>query len=321
MDSDQPEPMTAAERRRHVLRTWKQANPDRVAAYRHKARTENREKWLEQRREESRRRHARQSAERERKERLNASQRRRYAENLDASRAYRRAAQARHLDRQRAADPEGFRERKNAAGRAWRAANRDELNRRARESYHEHPDRERAKRQRYFQAHQEEIRERRRAAYRRNPEAIKAANRRYKERERQRRAAGLPPCRRHTVPDAERAKNRAAADEFFSRPVTAERLERLRAELRTPDELLFDWARHSARARAAYELAHSPELAARVHDELERRTPLTAREREEARMDQIARGINARLRTQPRSASPQLRPPSTPRVGGHDGPL
>ena len=119
------------------------------------------------------------------------------------------------------------------------------------------------------------------------------AARAWKARERCRIEAGLPPHRRHRTTSTERDINLENATLFFARHREANAVAALRDEGRTPQRLLDEWQRDCYRARTAHYAERNPELR---HDVAGR---LSAEER---RMDDVAREINARLRTGKRRA-------------------
>jgi hypothetical protein len=303
---------SAEERRRQVAhegrRRWREANAEHVAEYqrkyRRRAKARDPEKWAREHREEMRRSNLRRRRRRER----NATSRAKYAENLELSRERSRMYRRQQVEREKAADPEAYRLKHNAEVRAWRAKNRDALNARRRENYRQDPEPTRVRARERFERNKEHVRAKRREYYQSNKEKVLASNRAYKERERRRREAGLPPHRLQQVTRQERERNRAAAEEFFTRPLTPERRDALE---RTSPDLIAKWQAETARLRAIHGYAEDEPVRERLQREREACQLMQQRQRdheaahqaaEDARLDDIARTINNRLRTQPRRA-------------------
>ena len=291
------------------LRAWKAAHPEKVKEYRARFR----ERHLEQVRRENRE-----------GERRRVRARDRYALDPAGNLEYQRQRRA----AQRAANPDGYREAKRARNKRWRDRHREEQNAKRREKHRDNPDAKRESAARYYQTHGEQVRERRRAYYHANREAQLEKQRQWRAREKRRRAAGLPPRRLHRTAAAERAANRGAAVEFFERERTPEQIAILTEELRTPDDVIARWERDSERARIASAIAADTDITRPLtvsqmrHRERERaaRQKQVAREVEEARMDQIARAINERLRTRPRPVRSHNHSP-TPHIPDTSGGL
>lgn len=237
-----------------------------------------------------------------------AAWRRRLETNPEYERQRARRNQIRYVARQLAADPDGYRQRRREQARAYRAKNRDKLNAQKRERYLRDPERMRASTRAYLEKNKETVRDQRRGYYQANRERILAANRRWKARERHRRANGLPPTRLHKISGPEKLRNRAVADAFFSRRRTAEEIEHLMFGGPTPEHLIRAWNQESERARAAHRFGTEKALQERLEQEQQARRDLLAAE--EARMDAIARTINDRLRTQPRTRETPLTEPA-----------
>ena len=131
---------------------------------------------------------------------------------------------------------------------------------------------------------------------------------------------------------AERDSNSAAADQFFAGARTPEQSQSIRAEWITPQEVRNLQKRDAARARAA-DLARNAEVTARRQEERRRQQAGLRRDilrelakagttDEEARMDEIARAINAQLRSRPQRrphhndpAAPHTQATAPPRGG------
>ncbi|TQK17766.1 hypothetical protein FBY40_0243 [Microbacterium sp. SLBN-154] len=281
-----------ARRKAERLKQWKQANPDKVKRYR-----DNRgsDASKARRRERDRARREKERADEERRAAARARARDWYAENrerhLEAQRQYRAA--------QRAADPDGFRVAKRERNKRWRDGHRDQENAKLREKYRADPEQKRAGAARYYENHAEKVKARRREYYARNRDAQLEKQRAWRAREKRRLDAGLPAYRVHRTAKAERDANRVAATTFFTRSRTTNEIETMLEELGTPAELLAPFQRDCARARAEYRHAIAPgrpEPAARSADRV-------AREREDERLDAIARAINDQLRHAPRNGS------------------
>lgn len=270
-------------------RRWREANREHRAEYQRAWRDRNREHVRTSNREYMRRKTAEAKTDLERKAQKAQYARNRYHSDIEGSRAkareYREAARAR--------DPEGYRSSRKRANDRWRAKHKDEINARLRERNRIDPDAKRVRSRRHYENHAEERRAYRRRYYEENRERELAKQRQWREREKRRVEAGLPVRRLHRLTPDERRDNTRAADEFFARPVTAEFRAWLEAELRTPPELIAAWERETARIRATQWALRHPEASARI---------VNRNEAEEERMDTIARIINDRLRTTPRTA-------------------
>lgn len=288
------------------LRAWKAANPEKVKEYRARFRERHLEQVRRENREGERRRAAKRRTANAAAERRRVRARERYAQDPAGNLEYQRQRRA----AQRAADPDGYREAKRARNKRWQDRHRDEQNAKRRQKHRDNPDAKRESAARYYQTHGEQVRERRRAYYHANREAQLEKQRQWRAREKRRRDAGLPPRRLHRTAAAERAANRGAAAEFFERERTPEHVAILRNELRTPGDVIARWERDSERARIASAIAADEDIThpltaaqmrrrEREHAAQQRQV---AREVEEARMDQIAKTINDRLRTHPRPA-------------------
>ena len=292
--------------------------------YREKTRerANERERANRQRRRERREREAQQHERRR-------SYSRRYAET---HREANRQSQRVYLARRMAEDPVGFRGHRNALQREWYARHKEQITAKARDAYRTDQAAFSERARRHYERHADEIKKRRREAYQKDPEKILAYNREWKARERRRKAIGLPPRRIHRVTPTERDRNSAAADEFFSRARTPEQRQGLRAEWVPIREVRERQKRDAARARAA-DFARNAELAARRQQERSRQLAGVRADilrvlaeagtsSEESRMDDIARAINARLRSRPQRrvhhndpAAPHVQG-SSPSTGG-----
>ncbi len=207
--------------------------------------------------------------------------------------------------------------------RHYHERHRDEVNAKARQRAQDNPAARRDAQHRHYETHREELMQYQRE-YRADPDRyqkVLAYNREWKRRERRRIAAGLPPRRLHTVTAAERRDNQAAADAFFARPITKELRARLRTDEPTPPGLIAAWHRETARFRAAhgYDQLES-DLRDRHTVADARRAAALARQEERnavraaegARMDQIARTVNARLRLPPPARRVHHNDPAAP---------
>ena len=306
------------------LRAWKAAHPEKVKEYRARFRERHLEQVRRENREGERRRAAKKRTADAAAERRRGRARDRYAQDPAGNLEYQRQRRA----AQRAADPDGYREAKRARNKRWRDRHREEQNAKRREKHRDNPDAKRESAARYYQTQGERVRERRRAYYQANREAQLEKQRQWRAREKRRRDAGLPPRRLHRTTAAERAANRGAAVEFFERERTPEQIAILKEELRTPDDVIARWERDSERARIASAIAADTDITGPLtasqmrHRERERaaRQKQVARELEEARMDQIARAINDRLRTHPRPVRSHNHAP-TPHIPDTSGGL
>lgn len=286
------------ERQRSYNRRYREAHPDRVAASSLKYREKTRERARERGRERIRRKRAEREKKLQQQERRRAYNRR-YAE---AHRQQKRQAQRDYLARRFAEDPVGFREHRNMLQREWYSRNKEAIKAKARDAYRSNPVSLSARERRNYERHGDEVKRRRREAYQRNPEKVLAYNREWKARERRRRAAGLPPRRIHRVSPTDRDHNSAAADAFFARTLSPEQRQVLRLERITPRDLRERELRDAARARAIDYAA----ITARYQEDRRKKLAGVIRDlagagptSEEARMDDIARTINAQLRYRP----------------------
>ncbi|MGC5173342.1 hypothetical protein ACLQ2Q_22090 [Microbacterium sp. DT81.1] len=322
----------AARRRRDAKAAyrarWNDANPDRVAAWKaryqanHHAEINERERSRRRRMRDERKR----QGERDELERQREEDRRSYARRYaDAHKESNRERQRAYRARRQAEDPEAYRLRRNELQRAWYERHKGRITARARDAYRTDPRPAAEKSRRHYERHAEKINQRRREAYRLDREKTLSYNREWKARERRRQAAGLPPRRIHRVRPAERDSNLAQADEFFAGTRTEDERKRIRAEWVTPTEVRKREARDAARARAIdYE-----RNAAMVARKAEARRRATAARREEvfrtlsqvgttpeeARMDEIARVMNARLRARPEQRRTHHNDPAAPHTG------
>jgi hypothetical protein len=310
-DSSAEDRVEAQEGEKEAARRWRDANREKIAEQSRAYKAEHREELREKRREYYQK--VVKPRERNRRKRY-AAWRRRVQADPEYERQRARQNQLRYIERQMAADPEGYRQRRREQARAYWAKNREKLNAQKRERYLRDPERMRAASRAYLEKNREAVRQQRRGYYQANREKILAANRRWKQRERHRRANGLPPPRLHKASGTEKLHNRAAADAFFSRRRTAEELAHLRFGGPTPEQLIHAWHQESERARAVHRHHADKELQERL--EKERQALRAKQAAEEARMDAIARVINDRLRTHPRTrqgpnAHESPLPPST----------
>ena len=276
-------------------RRWRAKHVEERAAYQRKWRGEHLDRFRELNRDYMRRKAAEKRQDEERRARKAAWARDRYHADIEASRAKSRESRA----LRRAADPEGYREAKKRRNDTWRQQHRDEINQRLRDKNRADPGPKAKRAQRYYDNHAEERRDYSRRYHEQHREQDRERSRQWRQRESRRKEAGLPVRRLHRVDPDERRANRAAADEFFAKPLTSEYRERLEAELRTPPELIAAWERWCERTRAEqYALLH-PETGIGVPNR---------RQAEEERMDTIARIINERLRITPRRPEPCPQP-------------
>lgn len=280
-----------ARRKAERLKQWKQANPDKVKRYRD---DRGSEASKARRRERDRARRDKERADEERRAAARARARDWYAENrerhLEAQRQYRAA--------QRAADPDSFRLAKRERNKRWRDGHRDRENAKLREKYRADPEQKRVGAARYYENHAEQVKARRREYYALNRDAQLEKQRVWRAREKRRLDAGLPAYRVHRTAKAERDANRFAATMFFTRSRTTAEIETMLGELGTPVELLAAFQRDCARARAEYRHSTAPGRSKPTA----RSDASVAREREDERLDAIARAINDQLRHSPRSA-------------------
>ena len=285
------------------LKRWKEANPDKVKAYRQRYRENHLEESRAKNREQERARQARLREEKHRLETRRAYMRDWYAKNRDHYLTYQREYRA----AQKAADPEKYRETMRERNKRWRDGHREQENAKLRAKYRDDPDVKAKRAANYYMTHTDEVRARRRAHYAANREReratqeryrarrevpprcrppgapraahlARAATRRYRARQKFYREAGLPPRGVSRTTRDERLANTAAADEFFTRYRTWEQRQEMRRELRTPPELLAAWMRDCKRARAAHHLAEDREMQARLGAELRPETAHPGRE-------------------------------------------
>lgn len=183
---------------------------------------ELREKWLQRKREEAKRYQARRKAKEERQ-----------ARNRERVDAWRKANPERVAERQR----------------RWTEENRDKVRAHQLDYYYRHHDErlvamrdrnaarradpaQREKQRKYVADNRERLnaRQRERRSTPEGREKHRREQREYRQREKRRRELGLPPRPRHRSTVNERARNEAAAEEFFSRPRTQQELIRLEKE-------------------------------------------------------------------------------------------
>lgn len=276
-----------AEQIAEYKRAWRERNGEHLAEYRGKYGEDNREKIRDANREYMRRQAAKERADVERRERKAAKARERYHADIEASRAKARD----YLQQKRAADPDGYREGKKRRNATWRELHKDEINFKLREKNLRDPSKKKAQAQRDYELHGDERRASRRLSYQKNRGRELAKQKQWREREKRRIEVGLPVRRLHKVTPAERDQNSAAAAAFFARPITPPLQKQLKAELATPQHLIYALRREWARIRADDYARRNPETSS---DTIRRR------ESEEVRLDAIARGINDRLRRTPR---------------------
>lgn len=243
-------------------------------------------------------RHELRDREQARKEARRAYMRDWYAKNRDQQADYQRQ----YREAQRDKDPEKYRTAKRARTQRWRDNHKDEVNAKLREKYRADPEKHRERRRQFYEENAERIRQERRERYAANKAKELERQRAWRDRERRRRDAGLPAYRLHRTPREERIANRAAADAFFSRTWTQEELVEAHKSIAITPQEWAAWRRDCDKARALHALSERAEELQRLQKELNRKRPgpkpkhPTEQELEEARMDEIARGINARLR-------------------------
>ncbi len=310
-----------ADKIREYKRSWRERNAEHIRDYRAKYDEQHRDEVRRKNRERERERAARAKAEEERRAVKRENARRWYAENreqhLEAQRQYRAA--------QRENDPEGYRKSKRERNKRWRDKHKDEQNAKLREKYRLNPKAKRDQAASYYERNAEKVRARRREYYAANREAQLETQRRWREREKSRRRLPLPAPHRHPVPAAERRSNHSAANAFFARRYTPEQIAGIRERLGTSDQIIAKWHRDGLRSRAASEHSGSADYSAYFEREVKRRRRSVPSEgqiqraerqmaeaEEEARMDAIAREINDRLRTQPRTRRHPAYDPSAP---------
>ncbi|GAA1661935.1 hypothetical protein [Microbacterium lacus] len=292
--------------RREAMRRWREQNADRVRAYRKQWRAEHPERHRELNRETQKRAREREQQRRRTRERQRAY----YEANAEKRRANTRQWRAARM----AEDPEGFRAAETARRREWWASRPPEVRARiAREARDKaFPEDTRERGRDYYHRNADRLNTERRAFLKEHPEKRREYQYRWLEKNRKREAAGLPVPARHRTTKQERQSNHAVADEFFLRQYTAAQIQGMRNGPPTPPALIAAFHRDSARARAAHQLAEDTLLQYRLAEELKTRQPtaeeqrwLIRRERqaeherrqaEDARLDEIGRAVNERLR-------------------------
>ena len=286
-------------------RAWRARNKEHIAEYNRRYRAENPE-IVRQASLASRQR----LAPRKRREHNRRVRARKYYEaNADRIRIYNREWRA----RRRALDPEGYRRAEAERKRLWRQANRDRDIARKREYDKADPASARDRAREYHRRNAAERNATKRQYFELHPEKRREYQERWREKDRRRKAAGLPNLRLHRTPAKERAANQFAADAFFSREPTDALRQRILAELGTPQRLLDALRRANYRARAADYAARHPETNSDVVD---RRTA------EEKRLDELARLVNERLRVNRRAGRSDIDPaaphqlPNSPQTPG-----
>ena len=223
---------TARARKRAAMNAWREQNKDHVREYNRRWNAEHPDRVRELNRESARRATQRQRQVRERKER----DRRYYIDNAERIREKSRAWRAVRA----AEDPEGFRQARSAQRREWWKRRPRELRERdalaARDRGDAPAARERSRA--YYQRNADRINAAKREHLREHPEKRREYQQRWREKERARKAAGLPPRNLHRTTPAERAANRTAADAFFTKVYPAAQIEQMRNGPPTPPELL-----------------------------------------------------------------------------------
>lgn len=278
------------EQRAEYSQKYRAEHSEEIAAYKRQWREKNLEAARASNRDNMRRKAAQERAAEDRRAKKAAYARERYHADIEASRAKARE----YLQQKRAADPDGYREAKKRRNATWHERHKDEINARKREQNLRDPSKQKARAQRDYQVHGDERRAYRRRYYQQNRERQLAKQKQWRDRERRRIEVGLPVRRLHTVTPTERDQNAVAAQAFFSRPLTPQLREQLKAELATPQHLIDALRREWARIRAVDYQRRNPETNS---DTIRRQ------EAEEARLDAIARSINDRLRLSPRRHS------------------
>ena len=208
-----------------------------------------------------------------------------------------------YLAKRREADPAAYWEWRPAHQRAWYQRHGDQALAKSRERDREDPAEKRDYANAYYRQHSEQIKATRHEYYQANKERITRRQKDWIEKDKLRKAAGLPKRNLHRTPRAERQANQRAADEFFDGPVDEARLARLRADLGTSDEVLRAFERDCRRARAVDYARRNPET---------RSTVLDRRSSEERRLDEIARIVNERLRLREPPRRPHHLDPAAP---------
>ncbi|WP_169583368.1 MULTISPECIES: hypothetical protein [Microbacterium] len=282
---------------REYKREWRRRNAERIREYRAVYDAANRDRVLAQKREYMRGRNARLRRRKGQLERRRVYSRKYYAENRDTYLDYQRSARA----RRKAENPERFLRLSRESQRRWRESNRPQVNRWQRERYEADPVAGRERSARYYAENRDAVLAKRRLRWAENREQSLVKQRAYRARERRRRELGLPPRRIHRVRAAERHANEQAAQDFFTRERTPAEIAAIRGDAPTDPSDLARWGRDSARARAGSYLADLAASRARAEEHAPPKTvAMLAREAEEARMEEIARHINDRLRRHPR---------------------
>lgn len=318
---------------REIKRAWRERNADHIREYRAAYNEEHRDEVLAQRREYMKGYNARRTAERRRTLAKRASSKKYYEANKDKHHQYERAWRARKL----AEDPEAYRARRAAYQRLRRERTKEADNAKLRARRRANPEANRAAQREYYARNAEKLKAQKRAHYHAHREEALARNRAWKEREKRRREAGLPPRRLHPTSATQREANAAAADAFFARPRAKEEITQLRrkpkppqaAVERTPDELIAAFERASQRARVEHLLGTDAGFADRRRVGEARRwlaaqQPSARAQRqavEDARLDEIGRQVNDRLRSKeaprrrhhldPAAPHPMLNPNTT----------
>ncbi|WP_341994747.1 hypothetical protein MRBLWH7_002402 [Microbacterium sp. LWH7-1.2] len=305
---------------RAYKRAWRERNRDHIRQYRAGYDAEHRE----EKRAEARRYAERKRLERHRKEAKRASSKKYYEANKAKHHEYTREWRLRQL----AENPEAYRAARAVIQRRWYDKHKDERNAKLRAEHRENPEVKRASARAYYAAHAEEQKAKRRAYYAANREKVLARNRAWKEREKRRLDAGLPPRRLHTTTSAERRANSVAADAFFARQWPAEEVAALRrrrglspeADEPIPKEAVARFERDSQRARIEHTLATDYSYADRSRTAETRRALAAQQPRgwqiraaaEEARMDEIGKQVNDRLRRKEPPRRPHHLDPTAP---------
>lgn len=302
------------EARREYNRRWRAEHPEQVRAAKQRWVDSHLEEKRAAQREYERRHKAERREAKQARERLEAREeaKRRYArEWYAANKPLHQEIQRQYRDRQRAENPEIYRGRLRAANQRWRDNHREQIRQHQRDKNRDAPEVKRQNAARYYSDHGDEIKRRKRDRYWANHEKSLEEQRQYRARETWRRDNGLPAQRAHRATGTERKSNLAAAVAFFARARSADEIERLREERGTPQHLIDEFLRASARHRAA---AHYTETQGGGNARLEEQLRPTGAERaamaradEDARMDAIAAAINDRLRTQPKTPTPPTR--------------
>lgn len=259
-------------------------------------------------------RHELQNRERARKESRRAYMRDWYAKNRDQQAEYQRQ----YREAQREKDPEKYREAKRARTQRWRDKHKDEVNAKLREKYRADPEKHRERRRQFYQENAERLREQRRERYATNREKERERQRTWRDREKRRRDAGLPAYRLRRTPRDERLANVEAANAFFARTWKRDELVEAHKSIAITTQEWAAWRRDCDKARALHALSEHAEELQRLQKELDRKRPgpkpsrATEKQLEEARMDEIAREINARLRRSETARRTQRPDPAAP---------